>query len=254
MTSRIDASLWLGDDQPPAVVLLPMPGGERVTLMIDDLGIHGSAATLRATLTAALAALDEATPVTARILPFVRAVHAAPPAVPSGLVPRRGGRGTVAALHPSPASRVVEGGPVRRASVSHDAPAAPALVSSAGAGAQIGPAGGPTCAPEPPAGPPRRTGGGMSDYHPLPDGIHVCPTCGGQKCGRCQMTGRGAYARLYADDVSDGRARIELWFGAPGTAERVALSLNTLAHDRVDGILATLAEAPGVVVRDRRDR
>lgn len=89
---------------------------------------------------------------------------------------------------------------------------------------------------------------------PLPAGIHPCPTCDRAGCERCQMTGRGAYARVYADRTDDGRATLELWFGAPGTPERVALADHTLAHDRVDSILATLAEAPGVVIRDRRGR
>lgn len=94
----------------------------------------------------------------------------------------------------------------------------------------------------------------MSDYHPLPDGIHVCPTCGGAKCERCDVTGRGSWMRVYADRTEDGRATLELWFGAAATQERVALTDHTLAHDRVDSILATLAEAPGVVIRDRRNR
>ena len=94
----------------------------------------------------------------------------------------------------------------------------------------------------------------MSTYHPLPAGIHVCPTCGGAKCERCGLTGRGAYARIYADTAGEGRATIQLWFGAAATMELVATSDHSLAHDRVDSILATLAEAPGVVIRDRRGR
>jgi len=89
---------------------------------------------------------------------------------------------------------------------------------------------------------------------PLPAGIHVCPTCGGAGCERCLSTGRGAFARIVADNAGEGRATLELWFGAAGTQERVALADHTLAHDRVDSILATLAEAPGVVIRDRRGR
>lgn len=89
---------------------------------------------------------------------------------------------------------------------------------------------------------------------PLPDGIHVCPTCGGARCERCALTGRGSYARVYADSTGDGRATLQLWFGAAATMELVATSDHTLAHDRVDSILATLAEAPGVVIRDRRGR
>lgn len=58
MTSRIDASLWLGDDEPPAVQAIPVGNAGRVTLMIDDLALHGSVDTMRATFTAALAALD----------------------------------------------------------------------------------------------------------------------------------------------------------------------------------------------------
>ncbi len=89
---------------------------------------------------------------------------------------------------------------------------------------------------------------------PLPDGIHVCPTCGGARCERCGLTGRGSYARVYADNQGEGRAAIQLWFGAAGTMELVARNYDSLAHDRVDQILATLAEAPGVVIRDRRGR
>lgn len=88
----------------------------------------------------------------------------------------------------------------------------------------------------------------------LPVGVHVCPTCGGAKCERCGMTGRGSYARVYADNEGEGRASLQLWFGAAATMELVARSTTTLAHDRVDSILATLAEAPGVVIRDRRGR
>lgn len=59
MTSRIDASLWLGDDAPAAVTAAAIPGPEgRIILMVDDLAIHATADTLRATLVAALAALD----------------------------------------------------------------------------------------------------------------------------------------------------------------------------------------------------
>jgi len=57
VTSRIDASLWLGDDEPPAAIAIPT-GPNRATVMLDDLAIHGSVDTLRAALTAALAALD----------------------------------------------------------------------------------------------------------------------------------------------------------------------------------------------------
>ncbi len=89
---------------------------------------------------------------------------------------------------------------------------------------------------------------------PLPDGIHVCPTCDRQGCERCARTGRGSYARVYADSTGDGRATLQLWFGAAATMELVATSDHSLAHDRVDSILATLAEAPGVVIRDRRGR
>lgn len=89
---------------------------------------------------------------------------------------------------------------------------------------------------------------------PLPDGIHVCPTCGGARCERCAMTGRGSYARVYADSTGDGRASMELWFGAAASMELIFATHITLAHDRVDSILATLAEAPGVVIRDRRGR
>lgn len=89
---------------------------------------------------------------------------------------------------------------------------------------------------------------------PLPDGIHPCPTCDRQGCERCARTGRGSYARVYADNEGEGRATIQLWFGAAATMELVARSTTTLAHDRVDSILATLAEAPGVVIRDRRGR
>lgn len=62
MTSRIDASIWLGDDAPPAVQAIPVVGGQRATLMLDDLSIHGSIATIRAALAAALAAIDELQP------------------------------------------------------------------------------------------------------------------------------------------------------------------------------------------------
>ncbi len=89
---------------------------------------------------------------------------------------------------------------------------------------------------------------------PLPDGIHVCPTCGGARCERCGMTGRGAFARVYADTAGEGRATLQLWFGAAATMELVATSDHSLAHDRVDSILATLAESPGIVIRDRRGR
>lgn len=89
---------------------------------------------------------------------------------------------------------------------------------------------------------------------PLPDGIHPCPTCDRQGCERCGLTGRGSYARVYADSTGDGRATLQLWFGAAATMELVATSDHSLAHDRVDSILATLAEAPGVVIRDRRGR
>ena len=89
---------------------------------------------------------------------------------------------------------------------------------------------------------------------PLPDGIHPCPTCDRAGCERCHATGRGSYARVYADSTGDGRATLQLWFGAAATMELVATSDHTLAHDRVDSILATLAEAPGVVIRDRRGR
>ena len=76
---------------------------------------------------------------------------------------------------------------------------------------------------------------------PLPDGIHPCPTCDRQGCERCSATGRGSFARVYADNAGQGRATIQLWFGAAGTMELVATSDHTLAHDRVDSILATLA-------------
>lgn len=83
-----------------------------------------------------------------------------------------------------------------------------------------------------------------------------CPTCGGVEpdCTRCAGTGRGQYARVYARDTTDGRARLEIWFGASGTSERVADTDPelTLAHVRVDALLATLAEAPGVVITDKR--
>ena len=89
---------------------------------------------------------------------------------------------------------------------------------------------------------------------PLPPGIHVCPTCERQGCERCARTGRGSYARVYADNQGEGRAAIQLWFGAAATMELVARNSDSLSHDRVDQILATLAEAPGVVIRDRRGR
>ncbi len=89
---------------------------------------------------------------------------------------------------------------------------------------------------------------------PLPAGIHPCPTCDRVGCERCGTTGRGAFARVYADNAGQGRATIQLWFGAAGTMELVATSDHSLAHDRVDSILATLAEAPGIVIRDRRGR
>lgn len=89
---------------------------------------------------------------------------------------------------------------------------------------------------------------------PLPDGIHPCPTCDRAGCERCAATGRGSYARVYADNAGEGRATIQLWFGAAGTMELVARNSDSLAHDRVDQILATLAEAPGIVIRDRRGR
>lgn len=57
MTSRIDASLWLGDDEPPAAIAIPT-GPNRAIVMLDDLALHGSVDTMRATFTAALAALD----------------------------------------------------------------------------------------------------------------------------------------------------------------------------------------------------
>lgn len=83
-----------------------------------------------------------------------------------------------------------------------------------------------------------------------------CPTCGGEQpdCTRCAGTGRGQFARVYVRDTTDGRARLEIWFGAAGTAERVADTDPelTLAHVRVDALLATLAEAPGVVITDKR--
>ncbi len=88
----------------------------------------------------------------------------------------------------------------------------------------------------------------------LPDGIHPCPTCDRAGCERCHATGRGSYARVYADSTGDGRAAIELWFGAAASMELIFATHITLAHDRVDSILATLAEAPGVVIRDRRGR
>jgi len=89
---------------------------------------------------------------------------------------------------------------------------------------------------------------------PLPAGIHPCPTCDRAGCERCDALGRGSWMRVYADRTDDGRATLELWFGAAGTQERVALTDHSLAHDRVDSILATLAEAHGVVIRDRRGR
>lgn len=77
---------------------------------------------------------------------FARAVHAQRRAVPPGEVPpSRGGRGTTATTRPTPASRA-GGGPVRQLvlvrepSCPHQL-AAPAPVSSAGAGAPFGPAG-----------------------------------------------------------------------------------------------------------------
>lgn len=87
---------------------------------------------------------------------------------------------------------------------------------------------------------------------PLPPGIHPCPTCGPIGCERCLGLGRQQWARVTASDSHDGRATIEIWFGPGGTMELVATNQQTLAHDRVDLLLATLNEAPGVLVRDRR--
>lgn len=77
---------------------------------------------------------------------------------------------------------------------------------------------------------------------PLPDGIHPCPTCDRAGCERCAATGRGAYARVYADNAGEGH-RHRLLVGLALTDLTLATTAVLTLGSRSAGVTLALAVA-----------
>lgn len=96
---------------------------------------------------------------------------------------------------------------------------------------------------------------GRSGAKPLPASGDACPTCDGAGCKRCYATGRRHLCKIDVTPTTDGRAVVQLWQGAPGTMQVVALTApdRDLADVTIDAWLACLQNG-GLIIDDRRGR
>lgn len=80
-----------------------------------------------------------------------------------------------------------------------------------------------------------------------------CPTCNGEGCDRCHHTGRMRLAKVTVLPTTDGRATLDLWFGAPGTMQHIAETRrdSDLSDVTITDLLAALTDG-GLIIDDRR--
>lgn len=85
--------------------------------------------------------------------------------------------------------------------------------------------------------------------------IDPCPTCDGVGCERCYTLGRRHLCKVDIAQSTTGRAVVQVWQGAPGTMQVVALTApdRDLADDTIDAWLACLQNG-GLIINDRRPR